>query len=201
MNRVLAALALLTAVLLPARTVAHPHVWVDATVEFQFQVGHLVGLTLDWTFDPFFSAVLFDEFDVNDDGAFDGDEITAIREAAFNGLGDVGYFTDLRIDGALQRWGAPETFSVAIGAEGAVSYRFTLMVAEPAPALDADITVSLYDPEFYVEVLLNEQNPIRMVGADGFQCGYVLEKAEDNPIYFDMVFPIRAVLVCESLSG
>lgn len=201
MKRVLVALTLLTAALMPARVGAHPHVWVDATVDFQFQAGHLVGITLEWIFDPFFSAVLFDEFDANEDGEFDALETTAIREAAFNGLGDVGYFTDVRIDGVVQRWGVPEHFTVSIGEDGSVAYRFTLRVAEPAPVLSSDVTLSLYDPEFYVDVVLNEQNPIRMVGADGFQCGYRLEDAEDNPIYFDMVFPVRAVLVCESPSG
>jgi ABC-type uncharacterized transport system substrate-binding protein len=201
MKRILVTLFLLVAALAPARVGAHPHVWVDAMVELRFDGERLTHVTLDWTFDPFFSLILFDEFDFDGDRRFDAEEVVAIREAAFNGLGAVGFFTDLRVDGEIRRWDMPEAFAVSIGEEDMVTYRFTLALDVPVAVLERDVTLSLYDPEFYVYVGFNEERPITMIGADGLDCGHELEEALDTPLYFNTYHPIRAVLACEPVSG
>ena len=50
------------AVLLAQTAWAHPHEWIDLTVQFKFdEEKRLIALEQSWLFDPFFSAYVLDE--------------------------------------------------------------------------------------------------------------------------------------------
>jgi ABC-type uncharacterized transport system substrate-binding protein len=181
----------------PAPLSAHPHVWVSALAFLGFEDGKLTKLRVQWAFDEFFSLVLYEDFDRNQNGIFEEAEIDAMREGAFTGLGEVGFFTDLRIDNARVAWDGAEDFGIAVSEDGSVvSYSFTLTLPEPVDPVQQAVTISLYDPDFYVAVDFIEDRPLRFRGNDGVACTYEFEEAADNPIYFGAVFPWRAVLSC-----
>lgn len=181
---------------------SHPHVWVDALTFLGFEEGRLTHLRVQWAFDEFFSAILYEDFDVNRNDRFDPEEIEAMRDGAFLGLGQVGFFTDLRIDGERVVWNGARDFGIAVSEDGSiVAYSFTLDV-DPAPdPLVQQVSLSVYDPEYYVDVAFLQQDPIRIRGLNGATCRYELVEAEDNPIYFGAVYPIRAEFDCAEVSG
>lgn len=197
-HKVAAALALAAGLLAwPGMISAHPHVWVTALAFMGFEEGRLVKIRMQWAFDEFFSAVLYEDFDRNRNGSFEESEIDAMRQGAFNGLGEVGFFTDLRVDGRKVDWNGAEDFGIAVSADGRiVSYSFTLTLPEPVDPVQEPVTLSIYDPEYYVAMDFIQDRPLRFRGNGGTDCAYAFEEADDNPIYFGAVYPIRAVLSC-----
>lgn len=186
----------------PRPAAAHPHVWVDALTFLEFEDGRLASIRLEWAFDEFFSEILYQDFDWNDNRVFDEDELEAMRDGAFLGLGEVNFFTDLRIDGQQVSWEGAQDFGVSVSEDGrVVSYSFTLNVPEPADPFANQVSLSLYDPEFYVAVDFREEDPLRVRGLQNGACDFSLAQAEDNPIYFGLVYPIRAEFRCEEVTG
>lgn len=180
---------------------AHPHVWVDALTFLGFEDGRLAHLRIQWAFDPFFSSVLFTDFDRDDSGDFNDDEIAAMRAGAFEGLSEVAYFTDLRVGGERVAWDRFRDFGVAVSEDGIVAYSFTLDLPEPTPVAGRDVTLSLYDPDYYVSVMPIEDRPLRFRGDGAEGCDAQWEQATDNLIYFGLVTPDRAALSCSDVSG
>jgi ABC-type uncharacterized transport system substrate-binding protein len=129
---------------------AHPHVFVDAGVGFDFDAdGRLVALRIIWRYDAFTSLTLFDILDLDTDG--DGQLNDADRAAIVAGETDWadGYKGDTfmeanSVDIALTRpvsgrsWLSNDQISVA----------FRLPLADPL-ILDNSVVLRLYDPSYY----------------------------------------------------
>lgn len=189
------------ATLAPTAALAHPHVWVEARAVLNFEAGQLVSIRQHWQFDEFFSFILFEDFDQNKNGSFEPDEVTAMRNGAFLGLGEVNFFTDLRVDGEQVAWRGAREFAVELYDDGSVAYVFTLDLPEPTDMKDASVTLSLYDPDYYVSVDFEPGPSIDYHAMTGQSCTYRLEETEDNAIYFGSVYPVRAVFECTGITG
>jgi ABC-type uncharacterized transport system substrate-binding protein len=169
---------------------AHPHVWIDAVATFVFEKGALVGLRQHWRFDELFSSFVIEEHDANGDGVLDQAEIEAIREQAFSNLRDYGYFTHARIDGQ-------ELTDFTARIEGdLLVYEFTMPLPEPIdPGVDR-FAAGIYDSEYYVEVLLDQYDPVRFEGIASGACTFAIREDVEHPIYYGMVNPPTITLNC-----
>lgn len=186
--------------LFPTAVGAHPHVWVTPHATFIGTEGRIVSVRMDWRFDEFFSLILFEDFDKDKSGTFESHEIDLMRAGAFQGLSEVFFFTDLRVSGEKVEWETARDFSVEVHDDGTVSYRFVLDLPEPAdPA--ARMTLSLYDPDFYVDVMFNDAAQLDYRGLPELSCWHKVAADEGNPIYYGSVYPVRADIVCEARTG
>lgn len=185
----------------PGRAVAHPHVWIDALTFLGVKDGRLETVRVQWAFDEFFSSVLFTDFDKDGDGTFNDEEIAVLRAGAFAGLSEVGFFTDLRVDGERVAWDGFRNFGVAVSETGIVAYSFSLDLPNPVDLKESNVSLSLYDPDYYVDVIPIEDDPYRFRGLEGMTCSHSMEEATDTPIYQGLVFPQRAVFDCKAVSG
>ncbi len=175
--------------------VAHPHVWITDVTTFLFEGPRLVGLRHHWVFDEFFSSFVIEEHDSDGDGVFDPEELAGVREGAFSNLAEYGYFTHARIDGdpvALER---VEDFRASI-ADGILSYDFTLPLPEPVDPAAVRVAAGIYDPEYYVEVLLDPQDPVRFAGMEPGACIFDIREDAEHAIYYGMVYPLVITLSC-----
>ncbi|MYK59674.1 MAG: DUF1007 family protein, partial [Rhodospirillaceae bacterium] len=75
---------------------AHPHIFIDARVNFHMEGGKIVAITQHWTFDAVFGGVVIHAFDRNRDGKLDAGEAEMERRGAFDALKDFNYFTVVR---------------------------------------------------------------------------------------------------------
>jgi ABC-type uncharacterized transport system substrate-binding protein len=174
---------------------AHPHVWIDAVVTFVFEDGHLVGLRHQWKFDEFFGSFVIEEHDADGNGALDAAEVDAIRASAFSNLREYDYFTHVRIDGEKLPLHEASSFTARIEA-GALVYEFTMPLPEPLDPGENSIAASVYDVEYYVEVLLDQYDPVRFEGIPSGGCTYEIHEDAENPIYYGMVYPLAIALIC-----
>ena len=177
----------------PAR--AHPHVWVTDVTTFLFEGARLIGLRHHWRFDELFSSYVIEEHDADGNGAFDLAELAGLEEGAFSSLAEYGYFTHARVDGNRLPLMVVEDFQARIE-DGLLSYEFTLPLPEPIDPTAVDFVVGVYDAEYYVEVLLDQHDPVRFRGMDSGACIYDIRADAENAIYYGMVNPLVIALRC-----
>lgn len=175
--------------------VAHPHVWITDVTTFMFADRRLVALHHRWAFDELFGSFVIEQHDADRDGRFDAAESEGLRADAFDNLADYGYFTHLRLDGGDLVLHAVQDFRASIE-DGALIYEFTLALPEPVDPVTTDLAVGVYDPEYYVELLLDEDDPVRFAGLPNGACTFDIREDQDNPIYFGMVHPLMIRLAC-----
>lgn len=187
-----AMLAATLATIAPAS--AHPHIWIDAEAVLVIEHGALVGVETRWTLDPFVSALLIEDFDVDKNGAFDDQEASALEQAAFVGLSEYGFYTHLRIDGEMS---SPETvlnFRPTIR-DDVVLYEFYVSLPAPTDPSHQSVDIAFYDDSYYTD-LYYEDASVSLRGDKTTGCVATLHLDEQTPIYYGMVFPTRIGLNC-----
>lgn len=125
---------------------AHPHVFMDSSMEFEMKGEECVGVWQEWTFDVVFSADLIGQFDADRDGTFDASETATIQARAFSNLRKYGYFTFLRKGDARSCPEAVERFG-ASQEGGRVTYRFRVPLE--GKGFSGDFSVATFDSTFY----------------------------------------------------
>ena len=121
MKKSLVFIAFFAALLTPL--FAHPHVSLDARIEFEFYGKTCRGFWVDWTFDAFFSATVINDFDANQNSRFEDSEIQKVHDGAFINLRKYGFFTLIRKGGERTSPEAVERFSASIK-DNRLVYRF-----------------------------------------------------------------------------
>ena len=98
--RVVPALALgLTALLMPALAVAHPHIWIQQVVRVVAKDGKYTHVEIEWRFDPYSSEVEIPLIDEDKNGSFSAREIKALEGDMMPELKNYGYMTWLNVGG------------------------------------------------------------------------------------------------------
>jgi ABC-type uncharacterized transport system substrate-binding protein len=176
---------------------AHPHVWINAVATFLFEDRILVGVRHHWEFDEMFGSYVIEEQDADRDGKLDRAEIASVQANAFSNLRDYDYFTHVRIDGKEMPMDEVTNFAARIE-NGVLVYEFTMPLAKPIDPGASQFTAGIYDPEYYVEVLLDEYDPVRFDGLPSGACTYAIQEDSEHPIYYGLVNPLTIVLSCET---
>ncbi|MEM9122097.1 MAG: DUF1007 family protein [Pseudomonadota bacterium] len=139
---------------------AHPHVYIDMISAPVFnQVGQMTALSVDWTFDEFYS--LFATAALSPPPA-DASEPTApnppkdilleLAKANLDNLKSVDYFTFVSVNGDQPNYGPIETYDSEMRG-GRLAMSFILPLAAPVDPRTAHVSYAVYDPTFYIEVL------------------------------------------------
>jgi ABC-type uncharacterized transport system substrate-binding protein len=137
--------------LAPLGAMAHPHVYIDTTVEVIFdEAGMAEGLRIGWTYDEFFSMLIIE------DRALDPDYdavLTAEAEAQLAGFDmqwDPGFPGDTYVElaGAAVALSRPQDFSASYDG-GKITSVHVRRFAEPMAVAKVPLIVKVYDPGFY----------------------------------------------------
>ncbi len=174
---------------------AHPHVFIDGVTDVVFENGKITGIRQHWTFDDVFSLLLIEDFDANKNRKFDKPEIEALRKGAFAAVREFGYFTHIRLDGKKIAVDRVSNFTASI-AKGRISYSFFVPFAKPVDPKTTMVDLGTYDDTFYVSVTYDAIDPVRLAGAGSSGCHFKMYEDAENPIYFGMVVPRRAKILC-----
>ena len=174
---------------------AHPHVWIDATVSPRFEAGAVVALDIDWRFDDFYSSVASEDFDANGNGVLDPEELEALAQTSLTSLADYSYFTYIYLDSGEAIETVVERLTVRREGD-ALHYAYTVLLPEPINPAERSLSFSLYDETYYVDVALDQVDPVRLTGEGAEACHFALVEDVDRPFYFGMVVPIRVDLIC-----
>lgn len=171
MTPVLRALALLLPLLAaPGVARAHPHIFIDAGVDFVFDAeGRLTDLRVTWIYDPLTSLFMLEELGI--DAADDAALAPADRErlAQYQTEWIEGYEGDSYLWRGDRRVGlsGPEAADAEL-IDGKVAIRYLRALDapfRPGGAADGETVVKIYDPTYFTAYLVTETP--RLEGAPG----------------------------------
>src|ERR1700733_8649122 len=129
---------------IPSQGYAHPHVWVDYYVNAVGAKDGITKLKFRWHFDDMFTSMVKEDFHVQNLGAKD---VETLRKGAFSNLKNYHYYINVKIDGEDFKPQDIADFNAAFKGLN-LEYTFTINLPKPAKKLE----LSLYDPEFYVDI-------------------------------------------------
>ncbi len=178
---------------------SHPHVWVVAQSAYRIEGGRVVAVELALHFDELLSASLVADYDRDRNGVFDPAETARLERETFAGLAELDWLSRLRVDGRPVPLHPPSGF-VAELEGGVVTYRFVRRLATPVDPRAASLALTVADPSWYVDVVLDPENPARLLGEppNGCELGFAPDTSLANLV--TPVPPVATTLVCRRSS-
>jgi ABC-type uncharacterized transport system substrate-binding protein len=177
----LAALVSVVSCLLLAGTAAsaHPHVWVTVQSELVYAPdGSVTGIRHAWTFDDMFSTFAVQGIESKKKGEYTREELAPLADVNVTSLKEYDFFTNGKADGKKVEFNDPAAgyYLVFDKKETALTLHFTLPLKAPLKA--KDLSLEIYDREYFVDFSFNEKDPAKLVGAPA-QCKLTVGKPQE----------------------
>lgn len=182
-------------VLAAEAALAHPHVWIVARSGFRIEADRLVAVEVTLRFDELLSASLVADFDRDRDGRFDAAETARLERETFAGLAELDWLSRLRIAGRPARLAPPSSFRAELEG-GLVVYRFERRLEAPAEPRAGPIALTIADPSWYVDVVLDPEAPASVTGELPDGCALAFEPDTSFENLAAPVPPVAALLRC-----
>ena len=177
MRRVFAALAMIAALACAAPASAHPHVWVKAASEVIYAAdGAVTGVRHAWTFDDMFSTYALQGLETKTKGVYTREELSPLAQTNVESLKEFAFFTFARADGKKHKFTDPVDYYLEYK-DAALVLHFTLPLK--APLKTKQLALEIYDPTFFVDFSLQQDNPIKLVGAPA-TCKVAIQRPSDG---------------------
>lgn len=128
---------------------AHPHVWVTYAAVIAYDKEAVIAIDHVWTFDEMYTAMAIEGLDKNNDGKYDRDELAELAQTNIDGLKDFDYFTFAKAGKDDLKFNAPQDYWLEYTG-GILKLRFRTPLAQPLPATAPALSVSIFDPSFFI---------------------------------------------------
>ncbi len=162
---------------------AHPHMSLESRLEFEFDGTACSGFWVDWTLDPFFSASIIQENDLDRNKRFDAKENVRVHDTAFVNLRKFGWFTYIRTGNTRLSPEKVERFEASIKADRLV-YRFFVPLA--GRKLGTDFSVAIFDSTYFCAVSYPSDAAKARQTADGQPTPrWTRETNKKFPVYYN----------------
>jgi ABC-type uncharacterized transport system substrate-binding protein len=169
---------------------AHPHVFVDSWLAVRFGEGGLESITFSWRFDELSSAGLLQSFPRDGSGGFTPAALGEMERQHVRGLQPLGFFVDVRVDGAAVPVTAVRDFRARVDAERVIQV-FTVPVSPP-PSTEGVVQIDVADPGFYMAFTLMEPVLVDAAGPYHVECRVARDPASRRPEGVRCVYRRRA---------
>lgn len=160
----------------PASTAwAHPHVWIDMTVSSIFdEHGKLSGFEHVWTFDEFYTVFQLEGFELEQGNVPSAQQLTDYAVEMTDSIAEFGYL--MRIEGKGGRVAVEARKQSAIlRGDQRLELTFTVDLEEPADLTQWPVRYSVYDPDYFIQMLHMAETGILMTGKPPKTCTTELE--------------------------
>jgi len=179
---VICSLALLLAA--PVAADAHPHVFIDAKVTFQFNEEELEGFWVEWAFDEMFTGMLVLDFGIPRNGELTDRHVKEIQQGAFENLRHYDYFTYIVTDGGREPVSEIREFD-AFFRDHRIVYRFFVPHRKPLTNTARELRVQMYDETFFTDIAFDRDNPVEIESLVHLSSDHAIERNEDRDILYD----------------
>jgi ABC-type uncharacterized transport system substrate-binding protein len=149
---------------------AHPHVWVTVKSELVYAPdGSVTGVRHAWTFDDMFSVFATQGIEGKKKGQFSREELAPLADVNVGSLKEYDFFTYAKANGKPVEFNEPPAgYYLEFDSKDTVlTLHFVLPLKAPVKA--KDLTIEVFDREFFVDFSFAEKNPVKLVGAPA-QC-------------------------------
>jgi ABC-type uncharacterized transport system substrate-binding protein len=147
-------------------TQAHPHAWIDLRAEVKLDdQGRITAVDVEWTFDPYYTVFTLEG--ILKDGLALQPALNALARENLKNLREYDYFLDIRADGVKMKTREVSDFQTEMRGER-LWMRFEAPLETPIDPKALPVSVSSYDPTFYIEVLYVEEGlPVTFKDSSG----------------------------------
>ena len=173
------ALAAFAGLVIAPAAQAHPHIWVTVKSEVVYGPdGTVTGVRHAWTFDDMFSVFATQGIESKKKGEFTREELAPLAEVNVTSLKEYDFFTYAKANGKKVEFNEPPAdYYLDFNPKDTVlTLYFTLPLKAPVKA--KDLTVEVYDREFFVDFSFAAKDPVKLVGAPG-RCKVSLVNPQD----------------------
>jgi ABC-type uncharacterized transport system substrate-binding protein len=158
---------------------AHPHVWVTMRSELVYAPdGSITGVRHAWTFDDMFSVFATQGIEAKKKGHFTREELAPLAEVNVTSLKEYEFFTSAKANGQKVEFNEPpKGYYLEFDPKDTVlTLHFTLPLKTPVKA--KDLSVEIFDREYFVDFSFSEKDPAKLVGAPA-QCKLSVGKPQE----------------------
>jgi ABC-type uncharacterized transport system substrate-binding protein len=175
--------------LFPADVSAHPHVFIDARVEFEFSGEQLEGFWVEWRFDEMFTAMIVLDYRAPRSGPFPERTVRAIEQGAFSNLQYYDYFTYVFTGGRPRPVDQVKNFTAYLD-DNRLVYRFFVPHSQPViSGEDSVLSVRMYDETFFTDIAFHTEAPVSdnagSVAGSGIRTSSRVYQNTDKVIEYD----------------
>lgn len=147
---------------------AHPHAWIDLRSRVLLDDdGKVYALELVWFFDDYYTVLVAEE--LGSDGTPSEDYLDEIAKRNLGNLREYDYFTAITYDGERQAIADVTRYETEVH-DGRLWMRFEVPLEQPIDPRAGEMTFSVYDPTYWIEILHLEAEPILFSGKGGEEC-------------------------------
>lgn len=166
-GRLLPALAALAGVVMgcPAAS-AHPHVWVTVKSDLVYAPdGSVTGVQHAWTFDDMYSTFALQGLEGKKKGEFTREELAPLATVNVDSLKEYDFFTYAKANDKTVEFNEPQAgyYLEYDPKDTVLTLHFTLPLKAPVKA--KELSIEVFDREFFVDFSFAEKDPVKLVGA------------------------------------
>lgn len=137
----------------PTAALAHPHGWVDLSVEGIFDdQGNLTALRQRWRMDPFYSQVVMEDMSRVEGDTTMAQRLDALGVEIRNNLETNDHLTHITLDGQPVGQGVVNDTNTEYRDDRLV-FSFVLPLAEPQAMAGHTLRYRIFDSTYYIEML------------------------------------------------
>jgi ABC-type uncharacterized transport system substrate-binding protein len=156
---------------------AHPHVWVKVASEIIYNAdGSIEGIRHAWTFDDMFSTYALQGIHTKTAGVYTREELAPLAQTNLKHLKDADYFTFAEAEGKEQKLADAIDYYFECN-DAVLVLHFT--VPFEVSFKTRQLTLEIFDPDYFIQFSLQEEGPIKLVGAPA-ACAMTIQSPTDE---------------------
>jgi ABC-type uncharacterized transport system substrate-binding protein len=167
---------------------AHPHIFIDYTIDFVFEQDELTGIKTVWLFDEMYSSMLLQNYDVDQNGYIDKNETATMQRDAFSNLENYNYFIYITANNKCYKVKTVQDFAVD-ARDDRVIYEFFVPYSLPVENLYQNIEVCMYDETYYVDLWPLNDDPALFTNAETVDYKYEVFEDEKESQGYGQIYP------------
>lgn len=141
-------LCLCSTVFTPHNAQAHPHVFIDSSLNLHFEDNSLKSIDVVWTFDDMSSDMFLIDLDTNADGALTQAEWNKQRPDIESYLAEHSFFVHVMLDGQRIPLTKVTNF-VATFENGTLKYKMSIPFTVAKKSTTQKMQIAIFDPSYY----------------------------------------------------
>ncbi len=158
---------------------AHPHVFIDATVDLVFDEKGFVGVQNRWAFDLIYSQAMIAAGDKNRNGIFEEDEIPLYREQVVEAAREFSRFNYIGDGSRFFPPSESRNLKVSVSKEGKLVVEFLNVFDIPALSNDYTmIVIAVTDPTNYI-LITTDMDQSNIKAPDSIDVEYFVDSLSD----------------------
>jgi len=167
---------------------AHPHIYIEPSIEIIFDDLGLNGFKNTWVFDGMYSELIIEEYDKNKNRFFENKEIDCIKEKSFSNVKNQSYFNRIKIGKTKKIVKEVLDFNANIE-NGNVVYSFMVPCRIVAKNYPQFVSISVYDDSYYISLDFDCDGCLSVKSNKNIKYTVSKYENEKDSFYFYQIIP------------